>query len=763
MIISMNVDGSSVEGPSVGVKPVGEDGKNLQAVVDAASSQINESTKKQFLMNRASPNMSQDEWGKKWDLAFSKGSVKTESHPTVGSSSGEPKQNEVAEDVETLESKRPAREVLEETRTQAGINGGDIEDKKPLTREEFLKGEFLRQFGEKGTIDRQRPTEETNPVTTSTGEVKAEAQTTVVPDVSAPVTPGPKTETMPIDPVAPTPVVPEAPVPAASSGQNTGEPATPNGEPAVGDPNQAPSESKTPVHPVQEEGGFMPNPGFTPDPEFNKPLKLEGTETELKETLILPPRYAKVREGEYYVRLALNGKDLGFDLRKVKGFGDLYTIDDLFKDGDNTPEYIDIPQGVVAKYFLFGKDGLLQDVNIVGGENVKINLKDMREIKDRYPNVRLLSLMTGKRAEIYTNSANNPNKKEVLLHTWGYGNKNDSKEWMSTQDIREWMSMEDHDKYLKDLKEDNRPPLIDLIENSLPSESETELTNPNVSEVGQSDQEAKVAYQDIDTAVKKFGAATRDWKDSMEGKNKAGEAGVEAPEVDKQKNQTAVISDQVTETVVPEAPATESTPEPEQPTPSPARQPQIPDQAPRERIRFDSDQGLPETESSTAVGAEDVVKLEGKRNLVEEINEKLQQQSEPDITFGVSPDLLREYIASVAQGKVQGGTIELNPDNKINIKGVQVSLPIGGTITLDLAIENDADGIKANVERYKGGFIANRFRGQVEERIKSINSAIKENLDKQIAVDNPSWKTQKVSISEGTVLVKFGKVPVIVA
>ncbi|MDZ4228307.1 MAG: hypothetical protein U1E54_03605, partial [Candidatus Levybacteria bacterium] len=67
---------------------------------------------------------------------------------------------EVSQESDPNASKRPGPGVLEGTRTQARING--IEEKKPLTREEFLKGEFLRQFDKTGTFDRKKATAEAN-------------------------------------------------------------------------------------------------------------------------------------------------------------------------------------------------------------------------------------------------------------------------------------------------------------------------------------------------------------------------------------------------------------------------------------------------------------------------------------------------------------------------------------------------------------------------------------------------------------------------
>lgn len=66
-------------------------------------------------------------------------------------------------DIKVDTSKRPGPGVLEGTRVQERlkeING--TPDPKPQTREEFFKGDFLKQFGETGTIDRGAATKEIN-------------------------------------------------------------------------------------------------------------------------------------------------------------------------------------------------------------------------------------------------------------------------------------------------------------------------------------------------------------------------------------------------------------------------------------------------------------------------------------------------------------------------------------------------------------------------------------------------------------------------
>lgn len=125
---------------------------------------------KKFYMNPLSPPIKkddnfeenltkrEDEWKRKWDKAFSQAPAPKTDQSKVSAETIKTEVEDQGSDPNT--SKRPGPGVLEGTRTQARING--IEEKKPLTREEFLRGEFLRQFDETGTFDRKKATAEAN-------------------------------------------------------------------------------------------------------------------------------------------------------------------------------------------------------------------------------------------------------------------------------------------------------------------------------------------------------------------------------------------------------------------------------------------------------------------------------------------------------------------------------------------------------------------------------------------------------------------------
>lgn len=204
-----------------------------------------------------------EKWARRYNMAFSQATAAEIKVSEKVKIEDKPKIEDSVPDANA--SKRPPKGVLEGTRTQARINEEDMEGKKPLTREEFLKGEFLRQSDETGTIDRQRTTEEANIDEYGKREKKAEdharalewkytggedkkespmraedtvailkkaykeeAQTTepVAPKVKTPIAlPAQRTQANPsTNPVAPAPTVPEVTSPA----KNGDKPAIPN-------------------------------------------------------------------------------------------------------------------------------------------------------------------------------------------------------------------------------------------------------------------------------------------------------------------------------------------------------------------------------------------------------------------------------------------------------------------------------------------------------------------------------------------------------
>lgn len=148
-------------------------------------------------------------------------------------------------------------------------------------------------------------------------------------------------------------------------------------------------------------------------------------------------------------------------------------------------------------------------------------------------------------------------------------------------------------------------------------------------------------------------------------------------------------------------------------------------------------------------------------DFLKSLNEQLQASYQDNLTFSFSPDQLKEYlIASLAKGyKAQAGTIEVDKDDKIAIRKIQFNIPksMGGTVTFDLIISSNPDGIAANIQNYGGGLRARGVRGKVEGEIKAIDSTIKKYLDEKVALENSlwTWTTKNISISKGRILIRF--------
>jgi len=149
-------------------------------------------------------------------------------------------------------------------------------------------------------------------------------------------------------------------------------------------------------------------------------------------------------------------------------------------------------------------------------------------------------------------------------------------------------------------------------------------------------------------------------------------------------------------------------------------------------------------------------------DLPKELNRFLSQDRiEPLFSVSFSPAQLKEYIlTSLPKSyEAQAGEIEVDRNNnRITIRDVKFNIPtIGGTATFDLSIGTTYNSIVANIENYRGGLRARRVRGTVENKIKAIDSVIKQELSKQIVKDNPAFSVTEIYIHDGRVLVIFNR------
>lgn len=154
-----------------------------------------------------------------------------------------------------------------------------------------------------------------------------------------------------------------------------------------------------------------------------------------------------------------------------------------------------------------------------------------------------------------------------------------------------------------------------------------------------------------------------------------------------------------------------------------------------------------------------VVNLEGKGDLVKELNEKLRQSHNKLETFSVLPDVLKRYIISSTEGfDIKGGNIKVGKDNQITISDLRIT-KLGVGVTLDLVLNNDRDHIVARLTKFRRDFAARAnkasSREEVERQINNMDSTIKKSLDKEIYKGPPYWATRKISIKDGKVLIEF--------
>jgi hypothetical protein len=151
----------------------------------------------------------------------------------------------------------------------------------------------------------------------------------------------------------------------------------------------------------------------------------------------------------------------------------------------------------------------------------------------------------------------------------------------------------------------------------------------------------------------------------------------------------------------------------------------------------------------------DDIELEGK-DLAKELNANLLNQTNPDATFNIPIETLKEYLTSIAGDKLKSpGSIILNQDrNEINIRGLRIDGGfLGGKITLDILITNSSKGISAQVQNYdgRGGLI----RGTVEQQVASLDSRFKEIVNGLIIARNPAWRPNNITIVGNRIRVGF--------
>lgn len=148
----------------------------------------------------------------------------------------------------------------------------------------------------------------------------------------------------------------------------------------------------------------------------------------------------------------------------------------------------------------------------------------------------------------------------------------------------------------------------------------------------------------------------------------------------------------------------------------------------------------------------------------EKLNEYLRQNMEkPQITLSVPHDYLREYITSMVKGfDVKTRNIRIDKDNQtITISGLRIAKKFVGGVTLDLVLANSTGGIAAEITKFKrdkkAWFSKASSQEEIEKQFEDINDAIKKYLNKQIAQVNYLWKAEKISISEGRILIMYEK------
>lgn len=160
-----------------------------------------------------------------------------------------------------------------------------------------------------------------------------------------------------------------------------------------------------------------------------------------------------------------------------------------------------------------------------------------------------------------------------------------------------------------------------------------------------------------------------------------------------------------------------------------------------------------------------LISLEGRTNLVEQLNSKLSEnKAKNHLTFRTSADSLRNYFVSFAESqgaKVKEGIkIEIMKDNKIAVRGIEITkskMLVSGKVNLDLILSNGLSGISVETQNYRQNAAASIFGGNIEAQIKAIDSIIKQLLKEKLLPANQSWTPQKLSIAGGNILIEFNK------
>lgn len=175
--------------------------------------------------------------------------------------------------------------------------------------------------------------------------------------------------------------------------------------------------------------------------------------------------------------------------------------------------------------------------------------------------------------------------------------------------------------------------------------------------------------------------------------------------------------------------------------------------------------------TTTAANTESIINLERKDDFIKELNDKLSTSTtETHFTFGVSPDILKSYFISFARSKgaklKEGIKIEVMGDNKIAVRGIEITksqILVTGKINVDLILSNGPSGITVEVQNYKANNAASIFGGDIESKIKELDTIIKNALKEQLHPINQVWTAQKLSIAGDKVLIRFEKLQVAVA
>lgn len=170
-------------------------------------------------------------------------------------------------------------------------------------------------------------------------------------------------------------------------------------------------------------------------------------------------------------------------------------------------------------------------------------------------------------------------------------------------------------------------------------------------------------------------------------------------------------------------------------------------------------------ENKTTNIPDSIINLEGKADLVEELNDKLSaSETETHLTFRAPVYILKNYLISFAKSqraKVKEGIrIEIGKDNKIAIRGIEITkskMLVTGKINVDLILSNGPSGISAEIQHYKTNTAASMFGGDIKSKIKELDTLIKEALKRQLSPINRLWTARKLSIAGENILIEFGK------